>query len=691
MRSFPDKFTLQNNSVPNKPALIVQIQKDVNYVEQSTQTDWTNATSKSLVDYTPTPPTDGDVILSQTTDAVDDQTQGSSASGFAIYSSPGGYYQHWQAFQNRSGVARKLYSITLHTFVGSNRNAYISIHTAKGGSQIGSTVWQTIGAGGTYPVVDFSGQAIILEPYTTYWFRVQIDGSISEYIYGTTYTPAYSYGNYSYYIPSPRNEWHNDVGDLYFVIRFTGRYGYYYESNGSITTQVMSLSSVPTRAGEWNFLDVMPNGSSLKYFAWACNTATWTFPNSWEQIGYVEDGDAIATLRNFYRVRAEFTANQWRDSSPVVSAIRLDFNEYSVYSNRKEFGYKTYLTKVGNLSSEVDFFEGSTIGQIDITLVNNSETRQLIANAYLKNKQIRVYAGFVADGFSETDFIPYRFGQVSNVSIKENEIIVSMQDYASDWKNKTIPNKWNSATDDVTWQGSYIVDVMIDVLLNQVKTRDSKIDMASFAMVKTYYPAPVNRKFTGNTEDVEEVLDELRLLARSVFIVNETGRTRLLWLGDNGLSTYTVVSTLTDNDFIDISWESNYESVINRASIYSAWVGSGDDTKAFSSYIEAVDSPSQYNFQEIAVWEFKDKWFTMANSQYPLALATYVVSNYGTGRPILKAKVDRKFLFLEVGDVVWAATETCPSSWGIGLFGKSYMVMKTDFDFMNDTIELTMM
>ena len=63
MLTFPAKFAAENAKGQNDPAYLVKLLKSEVFIESTAQADWAANTLESQVDYTPTPPDAGDVIL----------------------------------------------------------------------------------------------------------------------------------------------------------------------------------------------------------------------------------------------------------------------------------------------------------------------------------------------------------------------------------------------------------------------------------------------------------------------------------------------------------------------------------------------------------------------------------------------------------------------------------------------------
>jgi hypothetical protein len=870
MRVLPNKFEIFNNAGYNKPALLVSLQSSYFSIEQRYQADWSACWSSSNVDWTPTPPAAGEVILEQTTDPNDEENL-SYNTAVGVYG--GQNQQAWQSFRQKTRTAKKLLSIAVLSYNGQTNPYNLDCTLFSGGksAQIGDTITINVpwaAAPGTWATFDFSDQNIIIEDDTEYWFKVKGTDRYSAPALRMQNTDVYANGQLDTF--AGHGGWNYNVGDLAFEIKFTGRNGNYYKATGHITTQVMSLAFIPLTDGEWVFDDQMLSDSRINYEAWAVDTPTWSFPNSWTYIGSVEDGDAITVLKNFYRVKASFSANQAQDETPVLSSIKADFSPYQKYANAPGLGYELSVVDVGNICSEVDLFDGSTIGQIDITLNASRSLRSWLACNYPKNKTVKVMAGFVderpflhqtnlltnhqanpdnslaglsgysvqnthtfysdnttawrgarsakivsnfvgsqdiaiyvsslgvtagadyvfsvyakaqaaagrigyhsidwysgsgtnippsavssflvsedfirrtitgtapaaaayailsngllsaqqsealwwdgaqmelgsaptkfsskadvtsynawlaADRFAEKDFIDYRWGLIGGYRMEEDKIVITLKDYSAEW-DKPVPPKWQSILDDVSYVGSHHADVILDTLLNRISVRDSRLDLGSFADVKSVTSGwQVNHKITGRTESAKDIVDQLRFDLSANIITSATGKVKLKRYNNSE----TVVASIEDWMFISIAWDGNPDRLINRITAYYGWTGSGTNEEDYTAFRELVNSASQVNYQGAVTYNIKDDWTAATSAGYNQIgnLVGGIRTRYKNPPALLDGVLDRRWIWLEAGDMVHISTMSVPTSDGITEYLGVFQIKKTELNFMGDTINIT--
>jgi photosystem II stability/assembly factor-like uncharacterized protein len=682
MRSLPEKFLEYSRRKDAKPALIASIQTSLFYVEQTNQVDWTAAWSYSNVDWTPTPPEAGDVqLLESDPNCYTEQTSQNGQTAFLYW-----HYHHYQSFKHTAGYRKRLKQISLWVLsLTPNGGQFINVTIADSGqTDFSSTVSMSTPITGWY-TFDFLDDGVFIENNTLYNMHVRgyTNGFAQPALYMRTDSSAYPVGQLDRYIEG--TGWTYNIGDLAFKIDYS------YPFSGHLTTKVMSLSLVPEQNGEWMFDDVIPGGTSLVYQAWGVNTPSWTFPASWEDIGTVVDGQAIMNLKQFYRVRANFAANSAQDLTPTLSRVRADFSVYEKFADASGLGIPVALLDVDNLASEIDLFDDSTIGQISLKLARTRRVNQIMDNRsgiYLKNKIVKVMAGFVSDGFAEADFIDYRWGQVEDYSIENDDsVTVKLKDPQIEWDAK-VPRSWASSIDNVTWNGSHHVDVIKDLLTNRIGFRESKLILDSFETVRSQTSGyQVHRTITGGTEKAKDLVNELRLDLGAYLIVDHIGRAGLKkW--DAAAS---VVASLSDKDFLDLAWRANGEKVYNQVIGYYAWTDTGSEDY-YAAVHSANDLVSQYNYQQVLAWELEDKWTTAANSRQIGALSSLILDRYSQHPPIIEGTLDRRWITLEPGDLVRVSTTRAPSPDGVsGDVAEKYQIVRTELDFTEDRIGVTLL
>lgn len=379
-----------------------------------------------------------------------------------------------------------------------------------------------------------------------------------------------------------------------------------FQASGWIQTQTMDLGAVPTVPGEFVLDSVVPTGTTLTHEAW--KSATGVFGGEEVSLGTVIDGQVIvvADLEQYYRVKSTFTANTSKLKSPTVKSIKVAFATYLSYADTIGFGYEPAVLGISSLTTTIDTFKASTIGQMTVKLAFISSLSDYLKTANPKNKIVKILAGFVADGFTEVDFIDFFWGQIDDAAItNKDEITLTIKDYKKEWA-VDVPATWQDTSDDVTWTAMHPADIILDILQNQINVRDSKIDISSFDILKAALPGWVlTRTITKNPEKADALIEELRLLMSAVFIPKGDGKISIKRFDPLESS----VESLTDSNTFNQSWTANAGSLINDLFLYTNYNGSGSGASDFADLRISVDVTSQVNYDEDAVKVIKDKWF----------------------------------------------------------------------------------
>lgn len=153
MLTLPEKFTAENAKDHNEPALIVEMQKGVIASDQTTQADWAANTGESNVDYTPTPPDAGDVILEKETGCP--WTELALSGGTPSIR------------RNHSGIA---YNGNLYVFGGLDAGTPATYYNDLWKYDVGSDAWSQLSPSGSLPSARFGHSAV------TYGGKIYIFG-----------------------------------------------------------------------------------------------------------------------------------------------------------------------------------------------------------------------------------------------------------------------------------------------------------------------------------------------------------------------------------------------------------------------------------------------------------------------------------------------------------------------------------
>ena len=440
---------------------------------------------------------------------------------------------------------------------------------------------------------------------------------------------------------------------------------------------------------EWVFSDLQPSNSSLTYEAWSSTTGG--FGGEEDSLGIIIDGQAITDRKRYFRVKVVFVSNTDRDETPTLESIKADFTNFVTYSDNTDLGYEVAIKAISGLTTSIDTFKASTIGQMSVTFEHLETLSTWLSTKNPKNKDAIIYAGFRADGWAKQDHIQIFHGQIDSWSLSDKNLIsIFVKDFQKEW-SVDVPEKWESAGDDVTYTAEHHIDVMLDLLQNQINIRDSKIDLDSFAVVKAALSGwKVTRTITGNPEDAKKMMEELRVLTSSFFIPNADGSTRIKRFD----AAETEIDSLSDNDFIGApKWDANAKELRNRTLIYLAWDTNGEKASDFADADISANVTSQEDWGEIATHQIKDKWTQTAEkaAQITNGVASDILDRYADPPMTFDIVVDRKKIYYEPGDIVKMTTIHAPSEDGNGIQNVNFQIVNKNLDFVKDRIKIKLL
>lgn len=683
MITFPSKFAEELAKEKNAPALIIKLEDDSLFNDQTLQADWAANSQESQVDYASQI---GSILVQSTPRPENFVADMWAPLGWSnAFNEIMG--QHWQSFRQTTGAGKTFQTVKI--FVrGRYGSVACELHAAGKGSVIGTPVSVNVtSTSGQLLTFDFSSQGITISDNTEYWLKFTPTFSQAFAYIDQYYSAANSYsaGQFDRYRLSGISNyvWDYNIGDIYFEVALSGGY---YKVSGYIRTQTMDLGETPANDGEWVLSDIQPAGTSITYQAWASTTGAFTGEET--DLGAIVDGDPITNLKRYYRVKATLTANGDLSVSPTVQGIRADFPTFLTFSNRHNLGYEPSLLSVSSLSTTIDTFKSSTIGQRSLTFDLTPTLSHWMATKHPKNKLVKILAGFVADGFTEADYIDYGHGQVDDWPISQNnQVTINVKDFSKEW-DADVPTTWESTADDVTWSAQHPMDVMLDILKNQVNVRDSKIMTSFFGSVKAALPGwKVSRTVTGNPENAKDLMEELRVATSTFFIPQSDGKIKIKrWDADEA-----AVDSLTDDNTISLKWDPSPKNLINHAPVYFGWDGEGDEAGNFGALTIGVDTTSQADWDEDGDKTIKDKWTQITEGAQVTDFLNKVIKRYGGIPSVYTAEAGLQKMALEAGDIVTLTTKRAPSSDMQGISNVKFQVMSRDLDFVKSRVKLILL
>ncbi len=699
MITLPDNFQTFSKKGESSPATIVKFGDSILEDIQGSAGDWENNSSESQVDYT-----GGNVTIEAI--AVPDVESLTGADALTISSANDVTqfdlrYTMWQSFRQVSGGPKTIDTISLYMGISATTSAWITcaVYDAKNGTLMGYPGAESVTTSTGFVDIDFSGENVVLQNNVIYWIGVSSGINLPyatapaedtiDFYYDST--KPYSGGQLDREAFDPPATDANDIGDARFKVSFTGDY---YQTTGNITTQIIDLGEIPAVDGEWKFNETEPDQYGVTDVIYTCFGSTDNFSSSNVSIGAKVDGDPIESgdWYRYYKITSTLSTTS-QSETPVLHDVGVSFVTYKTFTDRNIFGYEQSLDGISSLSTKIDDFELTTIGQLTCNLGLTETLSNYLYSNYPKNKPAKVLIGFDDPDFAESDFYELYVGAIDKWKITTgNDVNITIKDVSKLWSvdvpKETTTGDGNNTSltyQSLTFSAVHPIDAMLEILQNHLDIRDAVIDTGSFLAVKASLSGwVITRDFDGppvETEKADELLNQLRILTSTYFIPDTTGKIRIKEYD----STEAAIETLTDADFLTpLSWESNIDAMINKTLHKYDW---NTTTELFTDFYIALDSSSITNNDEVKTWEFEDKWTLVAQVAQVQALKTNILARYAAPPAKITGTLDRKKMYFEVGDMVNLTTTQAPSTDLAGITDTKFQIIEKNFNQNSDKIK----
>jgi len=458
----------------------------------------------------------------------------------------------------------------------------------------------------------------------------------------------------------------------------SGDYSFAFWLNSAVNDPQIATKGGLFAANGWSILGEYIGGSSYDIAVKHRNASS--------NLGAIVDGQEITQLFRYYRVKARLLSDLDRSESSRIQSITASFVTYTTLTDTKGLGYNVTVSDVSALTTKIDFFKPSTVGQISVDTFFNQEMSTYFSIPR-KNHLVKVFQGF--KGMAEADYIPYYYGIIGNAPINTGEIVtIDIDDYTATW-SKPIPEKWTSSLDDVMWSNVHPIDVLLDIFKNYLDVRDSYIDHSAFDTVKAAYPGwVVTRTITGNSEKTEDLINELRQLMSCFLIPQPDGKVSIKLFD----STASAVASISDDDFITkpgLSYDPQYKEFFNHILTYYGWDGDGDKLSDYAALDDYTNSTSITAWKEEVYKVIKDKWTLSGNTSQVTARRTILNGVFGDAPVLLTGSISKRLLYLEVGDMVNITITRYPKASGFGITNKKFLLINRNYNYGDSNIKVS--
>ncbi|MBI5644435.1 MAG: hypothetical protein HY954_13315 [Deltaproteobacteria bacterium] len=312
--------------------------------------------------------------------------------------------------------------------------------------------------------------------------------------------------------------------------------------------------------------------------------------------------------------------------------------EFELDGGARKFGKHTggfndvvpVVKSVSSFQNKIDMKKGySTRGEITIVLSGRENFKTLVKDNYLKNRRVVRKDGFLAPGFSYSDYASTYTGLISEWSRKGDELTITVSDDLID-ATVSIPEEDSSNTQYIDYTSMNPADIMKDILLTQLEVGSAYVDSAKFESERDiWFNGWKFSRVITEPEAANEYLNELQTESNS-FIIHDGEKISFKVFAPpvpgEGIEEWDEDKSLLEDSFrIKSGYKDNF---YNRVIVYFDYDESGSDgTDNFDSAIIAIDAASQdaSEWNEASTKTIKSKWIRSYKHSQPVNITGTVV------------------------------------------------------------------
>ncbi|MCK5615569.1 hypothetical protein KAR91_77610, partial [Candidatus Pacearchaeota archaeon] len=309
----------------------------------------------------------------------------------------------------------------------------------------------------------------------------------------------------------------------------------------------------------------------------------------------------------------------------VIVEIELDSGSIKIGEAVPFVGVITALDKPTSFQNKIDPEKGyATLGKLSFQITGRENFKDLVKNEFLKNRRVTKYEGFVADGFTFSDYAKTYTGIISNWSRTGDVLTVTVADDMQP-TTKSVPAENETKTQYLDYSNMNPVDMKTNLILTQAVVPPARVDSAQFTSERDLWLAGWKfQRILVKPTKIKELLNELMESTNS-FVIHD-GELISYKVFSPPVPGQTVVELRDSYEILDnsVSQDSGYlDRFYNRLVIYFDYDESGEDKeKNFDSVYDTNDADSQSGpeWDETTTKRIYSKWIKSHTFDQPATL-----------------------------------------------------------------------
>ena len=301
----------------------------------------------------------------------------------------------------------------------------------------------------------------------------------------------------------------------------------------------------------------------------------------------------------------------------VIVELQLDG------SVTKKFGQSTggftdvipALASFSPFQNRIDPTRGfATRGSISFTIAGRDNFKDLIKDFYLLTRLAIFKVGFIAPGYSYSDYLEIGGGEFKEWSRKGDKLTVSVFDDLAAHAEDKIPAPADATllATTINYQNTNPVDIILNIIKTQLGVAAARVDTANMELERDdWIPSLKFERVLIEPDTANKYLNELQIEA-GLFVYHNGSKVDLKVFAP--IKPGVTVDTLNEDYHLlrdSLTQNSGYlKNFYNRVIVYTDWDTEGDDAANFEFASVAADTNSQSSskWNKVETKEIKSKW-----------------------------------------------------------------------------------